>query len=432
MNKQFRLFFLLLVTLPFAACVPEPIEPAEPGKPFILYVNNEIGPLDAHIGVWLSDENGKVLAFRWVDGNDTARIMLPEIAESRRLDCTVAQITTIDASGSGVRDTAIHLKTYTALRSGETLNLRNLIYQQVTDLRIQFTNLNTLDSIIVPDGLTFSKPQAGNNFYGQYRIIHTGKFWVRVKVNGEPKWRFLQFNDINTDDITATVDVQLLPIIFSHSREVALPFSAAWSAKVNGITNLDSLLFFPMGDILRAPGGAVPVFNVLSFYEPIINEDFDPGPKPYSGFRISVSGKGNASEGYFASDKLYSTLPASIGDATFDVMVTPSLEDRFGAAIGSGDFDVLVFSRAIAGTPSVLWDAMIPGAAGTLYYRLPDLPQAVADLSPKLAGYQFGNQVQAYGESFANLSGYDAVTAKRLQNDDPLWQAKAAYTAKGR
>lgn len=75
----------------------------------------------------------------------------------------------------------------------------------------------------MPDGLTFARPQPSNNFSGFYRVVHTGKIWLRLKVNGEPNWRYMFFDNISGEALAATADVTLLPAMLTAPKNITLP-----------------------------------------------------------------------------------------------------------------------------------------------------------------------------------------------------------------
>lgn len=406
----------------------------ETPKSFVLTVDNSYNELQARIGVFMSDEDGVVKAFRWVNGEDTAQVLVPGDTGGKRYDCTVAKVVVLDAAGSGVRDTAITLTTYTNVKSGESIYMRAHNYKQVTDLRIQFTNITSIDSIIVSDGLTFSRPHPTNNFYGQYRVTHTGKFWARILINGEDKWRYMLFENISTPDIVATIDATLLPKIFASPTSIQLPFVTTWKYNVEGVVNLNASQFFPLGDLSRAPGGATPAFGELSVYEPIMNDIFNPGPKPYSSFRVQASGVGADPDGFiYQSDRYYPELPDALTVPTFSVVPSTSSTNRFSGVSCSGQFDLLSVTRSNAGSPSVSWEVlMAPPGNGIASYRLPELPNELSNLSFALSQYSFGNVVHATGEAYDQFLGYEPVIRKRMLNDDPFWQARAGFVAKGK
>lgn len=426
MNKKCSLLSLL-AALAFFSCKKDsaPIEPTEPV--FKITLNNEFNPLAAHFAAFLSDEDGKILVYKELPGSATTEIELPGTRTSDRFDCTVVKIVTLNAPGSGLKDTLVNLTTYTNLASGETIHLRDLNYQQTTDLNVIFTGVTSVDSIIVPDGLTFMRPEPSNNFNGQYRVLHTGKLWLRVRVNGEPMWRFIIFENVSGPTLSVTLDANLLLPIMAAPVHLTLPFSAAWQYKVDGLVDTAALKFLPLGDLLRAPGGAVPVFGELDIFQPIFNDVFNPQPKPYNGFRLQLSGEDISLGGYsYFSDFFYENLPNNLPAPAFDLLPTTLADNRLVATQCIGSFDVLAFKRARAGTPNIQWEVFAAPANGIVTYRLPDVPAELGAPFPALKNYDFGGQVRVRAESYERLD-YDAAIRRRLHNADPLWQARGGY-----
>ncbi|HRI59034.1 MAG TPA: hypothetical protein PK228_04915 [Saprospiraceae bacterium] len=415
-----------LVMLVFTCCEKN-TDPVPADTSFHITVNNEISPLDGRFGVFLSDTDGKILIYQEVPGGDTARLELPDTQSGDRFDCTVVKITTLEAPGSGIKDTSLFLTTYTGLKSGEKVNLRELNYFHVTDLFVTFTGVTSVDTIIVPDGLTFVRPQASNNFTGQYRVLHTGKIWLRVRVNGQPVWRFIVFNDVSGSTYTTTTDANLLLPIFAAPTNITLPFTAAWQYKVDGLVDTAALKFIAMGDLLRAPGGAIPVFDNVDIFEPVSNDVFNPGPKIYNGFRVRVDGSDNSPGGYtYFSDFFYTDIPTSLPEPAFDLSPTVLSDNRLVATQCTGNFDVLVFARNRAGTPNITWEVYTTPSNSIVSYRLPDVPETLGNQFPALKNYDFGGQVRARAESYQKLD-YESAIRNKLLNADPIWQAKAGY-----
>jgi hypothetical protein len=165
-----------------------------------------------------------------------------------------------------------------------------------------------------------------------------------------------------------------------------------------------------------------------------MNDIFNPGPKTYNGFRVQVSGSGADPDGYiYQSDRFYPELPDALAVPTFSVVPSTSSTNRFSGVSCSGQFDMLSVKRSNAGTPAFSWEVlMAPPANGIASYRLPDLPKELSNLSFALGQYSFGNVVHAQGEAYDQYLGYEPVMRKRMLNDDPLWQAKAGFVAKGK
>ncbi|MBV6443008.1 MAG: hypothetical protein EPGJADBJ_04736 [Saprospiraceae bacterium] len=425
MNNKLILLAAFAVSI-FLSCEKD-ATPAPTDQPFRITVKNEFSPLSGRFAVFLSADDGKVLVYREIPGVDTVLLEWPDTLADNRFDCTVVKITTIEAPGSGVKDTTLHLTTYTNLSSGESINLRELNYQQVTDLNVTFTGVTSVDTIIVPDGLTFVRPQPSNNFTGQYRILHTGQFWLRIRINGQPMWRFILFNDVNGPSLTTTVDANILLPIFAAPANLTFPFTAAWQYKVDGLVDTTALKFLAMGDLLRAPGGPIPVFSDVDIFEPVSNDVFNPGPKPYNGFRAQVNGSDASSGGYtYFSDFFYPDIPANLPAPAFDLLPTVLADNRLVATQCVGNFDVLVFSRTRTGTPNINWEVNTKPANGIVSYRLPDVPEALGNSFPALKNYDFGGQVRSKAESYEKLD-YESAIRQKLLNADPLWQAKGGY-----
>jgi hypothetical protein len=425
-------FFPLVFSLLFlAAC--DKFEPVPVVTPidFVLNVQNDLNELQAHFTVVLSDENGDIVAFREIPGDDTARVVVPDVGPDAQFNCTVAKVVILTAPGSGVKDTSITLQTYTNLSSGASIELRNHFYRRQTDVRIQFTQVSTIDSVMVSEGVTIARPQSNNQFSSHYQVYHTGSFWLRVMINGEGKWRFMKFDNIDTDEITASIDATLLPVIFATPKKIQLPYTTAWKYNLEGVMDLNKPQLYPLGDFLRAPGGQIPVYNEITAYEPIMNDIFNPEPKPYTGFRLQLNGVGSSPTGfYYQCDRVFSEIPSNISLPDFDAAVLSISNDRYAAVTCSGDFDVLTlqFSKG-----NVQWEVYLrPNTSSTVTYRLPELPAHLSNLTNTLKQYSFGKSILARAESFEQLVGYSAVIDRYMKNDDPLWRAKADYTAKGK
>lgn len=430
MSKKPALYLAVVVSA-FFACKKDPVVTPPADSFYSITLNNEYNLLQARLVVFLSDESGAVKAYRELPGSDTARLEVPGSSRSDRFDCTIVKIITVDAPGSGLRDTLIYLTTYINLPDGEIVNLRNPVQNQTTDLNVTFTGVTSVDSVIVPDGLTFVRPQSSNNFYGQYRVLHTGKLWLRVRVNGESMWRFILFDNVTTPTLDATLDANLLLPIFAAPKKITLPFTAAWEYNVDGIVDTAARKFLAMGDLIRAPGGAVPVYGSVDIFEPVSNDVFDPGPKPYKGFRIRLKGTGPVAGGYtYILDRFSADIPATVPVPAFDLQPTVLSDNRLVATQCIGNFDALVFSRHRSGTPNITWEVHTAPAAGVVAYRLPDVPDALGNQFAPLKKYDFGGQVTARAENYDNISSYELVLRRRLLNDDPLWQAKAGYLGK--
>jgi hypothetical protein len=240
-------------------------------------------------------------------------------------------------------------------------------------------------------------------------------------------WRFIVFNDVDGASLTTTIDANLLLPIFAAPSKMTFPFTTAWQYKVDGLVDTANLKFIAMGDLLRAPGGAVPVFNDVEIFEPVSNDIFNPEPKSYNGFRVRASGSDDGPGGYVYSCDFFSAgIPATLPAPAFDLLPTVLSDNRLVATQCVGDFDALVFARTRSGTPNITWEVYTTPFNGIVSYRLPDVPAALGDAFPALKNYDFGGQVRARAESYEKLD-YENAVRRKLRNNDPVWQAKAGY-----
>lgn len=401
--------------------------PVDPDPVFELFVKNDYPEIQAKYALFVSNEDGETLAFRWLASEDTTHFQVPNSSPNDRLDCSILRITTLEAPGSGVKDTSLTLTTYTQLSSGQQINLRDLFYEKASVLKFTLTGFNTLDSVVVSDALTFSRPHANNGYYGEYLVNNTGKCWMRVLINGEPFWRFLVFNNVTEIVDANVIDVSQLLSNFSPPIQMNLPFVTTWQYKLDGVVDTSKLEFFPLSDYIRAPGGAVPVYNSVKVFEPVNNDLFDPN-RPYTNlFRLQTTGVlGNANGYTYLSDRFYPAVPSSLPEPTFDLQATTLANNRAVAVTCVGDFDLLAFSRTRAGTPNIHWEVITKPTNGIVLYILPIVPQALASRYPALKNYEFNTQVRARAESYERLD-YEEIVQKRLLNADPLWKARAGY-----
>jgi len=425
MSYPIRLSVCLAICLGvFSACEKEPVvKPIPTDAPFAVNISNEFNELQALYAVFLSDSEGKVLAFRWLPGSDTAQVQVPGAAATDRLDCTVVKLTTHEAAGSGVTDTSLTIRTYTRLASGQNIHLRTPTYLQLTNLSIEFTHLTSLDTIIVPDGFTFVRPQPSNNFNGFYRVLHTGKMWLRLKVNGESNWRSMFFGNISGEALAASVDVTLLPAMLATPKNITLPFAAPWQYQIAGVVDTATRRLLALGDLSRTPGGAIPVFSDINVYEP--------QAQAFQGYRVAVTGSSNTPGGYtYSSDAFYPAVPGSLPLPSFDLEPTTAASQRFIAVKCVGAFDLLALARSRTGNPNINWEVLTqPTTNGIVTYRLPDVPAELGNRFSALKRYDFSPGTRVRAEQYERLD-YEGIINKMLRNDDPFWPAKAGYLSR--
>jgi hypothetical protein len=432
---KIHIFYFALLIGAATACNkanPGPILPTD--EHFRVHIDNEFNELQGRYAVWLSDEEGTIRAFRWAPGGDTCQIEVADSKAGEAFDCTVARVFGFETPGSGgLRDTTITLTTYTAMVDGETIHLRNLSYKRTTDLSFTLNNVSSFDSIIVADGLTFVKPHVSNGYSGLYQVEHTGRIWFRVLANNDPHWRYLYFDNIQGTSLNlGNLDINLMTLSFVHPTNIVLPFTAAWKYKVDGVVDTATLQFLPLGDLRRAPGGAEKILSSLDVYEPVANADFMPVPKPYNSFRVQANAT-SALNGYtYYTDDFYTKLPDQLTAPAFDLEPTFLSDNRSVAVRCVGDFDLLSFTRNYNSAElNISWEVLAKPANGVIITnRLPDVPKELSLAYVPLGTYQFNNLVQTRAENYSRLDGYQAVVRQRLQNADPLWQAKGGYTGR--
>jgi hypothetical protein len=279
--------------------------------------------------------------------------------------------------------------------------------------------------------IPFVVPKASNNYTGTYRVLHSGSFWLRIKVNGEAKWRFIAFENITAPNLNiGNLDVSIMPVLFASPSRIALPFTTDWKWNVEGVVDTGRSEYFPLGDLLRAPGGAVPIVNYLDIYQPLTNDVFfPPPPKPYdNGYRVQGSGT-DGNTGYHV-DQYFDSIPTTLPLPDWDLQSTTLANGRLIAVRCIGDFDVLAFGRSRSIQPAMNWEVVVPGQTGIVSYRLPDVPVDLANEFPVLKNYSFDNAVRARAESYKRSGDFSSVVRQRMRGNDLLWQAKAGYLAK--
>ncbi len=392
---------------------------------FTINVDNEVHILQARYAVFLSDKNGQTRAFRWIPGSDTARVTVPGSEPTDRFDCTVVKIEPFEAPGTGVRDTTVSLTTYTNLYNGANIHLHDANFLQNTDLFLKFTGISSVDSIVVPQGLTFAFPQSGNNFEGHYRVLHTGRIWFRVRVNGESNWRYALFENVNDANFSATLDLADLPELPAGPATLALPLLTDWNFELDRVLDLQKKEFLALGGNLRIPGGPIPVFGQINVYEP-------PGLSQNNGYRLRISGFDTNPGGYgYVCDKFFQNLPAGLQSPNFDILSASVADGRWVSIQCSGFIDLLSFTRRYTGAVEISWEALVASSnSGAVNYRLPNVPAELGDLYPVLKNYAFDPGVEVRAEGYDKLNAYPEVIARMMLKDNPLWQMDAGYFGK--
>lgn len=396
------------------SCTPTP--PEEPRPSYSIRFDNAFNLLQARYAAYLTDEEGKVVLFKWLPSSDTSSLTIP-FSNFNKYDCTVFKMVITPTATR--MDTAVEMISYSQVPNATTIYLRNTDPVVITDLKVQFTGLSTLDSIIVPNGLTFVKPQESTSFFGHYNVRHQGDFWLRARFDGDPHWKYMVFNNYHDADLTVSLDKNILPGFVNANDIIQLPFIAQWQYQIQGEVEGNESRLMPIGDLRRAPGGAIPLLTQL--------EVFRPESVNFSRYRVQVQGTTTNSDAYtYHCDQYFTNLPNSLPTPTFSIGSTTLGDSRLVGVQCSGDFNNLVISRTNSTIPSISWTAYaIPNKGGITTHRLPDVPTELGVLFSGLKNYAFGNQVLVRAEKYQTLTGFDAVQSKLFLNDDPNWKAKS-------
>ncbi|MEZ4893185.1 MAG: hypothetical protein R3A50_01500 [Saprospiraceae bacterium] len=424
---------LLLAICAAVSCKKDPF--VQPPSNYQVFVDNEFSELKGRFAIFVSDQStGELLAFRWIPGEDSIILQVPNSSPSDKFDCTILKVTTLTAPGSGVRDTTLTLTTYTDLPGDQQINLRDQVYQQGTNMTFNLTGFNTLDSVVVPDAYAILRPESFNNYEGEYYCYHSGKCWIRVLVDGDPFWRFVRFDNVNGSSLEAnTLNTDIFVSILAPPLKLNFPFASDWEYKVDGVVDSLNLEFFPLSGQLVAPGSYIPIIDRVDVFEPVNNDLFDPN-RPYSSLRVQTRGTEPDAGGYtYISDHFYGSIPAALPIPNFDVEETLLADKRLIAVNCVGDFDLLAFSRN-RGNPDthlhINWEVITKPNPGLLSYRLPDVPVELGSLYPPLKAYDFSGGVKARADAYDSSISYETILKNHLAKDDVLWQAKAGYLGK--
>ena len=100
-----RIALLLGLGLLFSLSCQKDNPPEPPGATnYEVTFHNSFNILETQYAAFLSDDDGTVRAFKWIPGNDTAHLTIPNVQTGDRFDCTVVKIVPLIAPGTGVRD----------------------------------------------------------------------------------------------------------------------------------------------------------------------------------------------------------------------------------------------------------------------------------------------------------------------------------------
>jgi len=419
-----RFLFSLLTILFLVSC--DKNDPPTPvgEERFSVTFHSAYSILQNETAGFLTDESGHVRVFQWLPGPGTTKITVPDAKPGERFDFSVAGIFTRAVPGTGLIDTFVSVRTYTNLADSAEFDLIPPGDAYETDFQIKFTGITTLDSIVVPNGVTFALPQPDNNFQGQYLVQHSGQFWCRVKVNGESKWRYLLLDNVTGSTINVARDATTLPDLPPSAASIGLPFFAAWTYRLDRALDPDHNKFLPIGPQFPIPGGVVPLFDAIQVLEP--------SGLPAHGYRLWFLGEDPAPGGSgYECDRFFSVLPGTLPALNVDIQPTSVADKRVIAVTSSGPVDVLSFTRF--GSPNISWEVFVaPASTGPTMYRLPDVPAELSNRFPSLKTYDLGNSVRVRAEAYDGFNSYDEAIKARMSGFDPLWQAKAGYLARSR
>ncbi|MBK8557507.1 MAG: hypothetical protein IPL65_17930 [Lewinellaceae bacterium] len=395
--------------------------PANTQLIYKITVHNHFTPIQAKCAAFIADADGRVSVFRWIPALDSVELEIPIASPSDRFDCTVVRIST--SLNQGQMDTSVLLQTYSRIRGGTEIHLRDNYYQQLTDVSLTFTGFNTFDTLVVPDGMSFEEPNASNGYKAIYKVRNTGKLWVRLKINGENNWRYASFEQSGTTPLVATLNTAQLPVLNTPVHTIQFPFLSNWTYKVDQMLDPSGLQLLPLGETIRVPGGLLPTWDKLGIQGV---PDF-----PSNGYRILAHGAQSAGSPYtYYTDAIYPELPDALPIPDFDLGQNGSNSNRIASIQCSGVFGVLRFLRSNTGQPSIHWEATVQPKTGPVTLTLPDVPTELAALFPDLANYNFGPSISVRGESYSRSNAYEEALLPMLLNNDPLWQAKAGYVGR--
>lgn len=421
----YRLILALFGTMILASC-DKTVNPAPgDGQAFTFTFNSAYSIVQYETAGFLSDEDGQVRVFQWLSGPGTTKLTVPDAKAGERFDFTLVGIHTLALPGTGVIDTFLTMRTYTHLANGAELDLIPVNNEIETLFQIKFNGISTLDSIVVPNGVTFELPQFDNGFQGQYLVRHNGQFWFRIKINAEPKWRYLIFDNVASSLLNITRDATTMPELPASSFSIGLPFFAGWSYRMDRAIDAGQNNLLTLAPQLPIPGGVMPLFDEIPVLEP--------AGLPNNGYRLWLMGNDAAPGGYgYECDRFFSTLPNVAPALNFDIQPTSLADKRLIAVTSSGPVDVLSFMRS-AVPNNMTWEVLTaPAATGPTVYRLPDVPVELSSLFPALMTYDFGSEVQVRAERYDLFDNYDAAIKVQMHPLDPLWRAKAGYVARRR
>lgn len=383
---------------------------------FNITLNNEFSLLQAKYAAFLTDQTGKVVAFSWLNSKDTTTLTLRNTDETT-FDCTIVK--TYNAGTLSSPDEKVELVTYTAVKNGALINLRNLDTEKMDDIKLQFINISSLDSLVFPESTALVTPQPSTNYFGNFRVKHSGDYWLLAKVNGDPSWRYFTFKNYATTVNPYYIDAALLPKMQNAIPKVKFPFTARWRYHIDGFLDVDQQKIIPLGDTYEEPDANVAIGDVLSVYRP---EDIT-----LTGYKLDVEGTMLAGSNSYTLriNRWYDALPTEVEAPDFTVKPTLINDNKQISVQCDGNFDALVVTRTTTGYPEIHWSAYLaPAPDSNVSYALPQIPEELATLYPQLASYAFDNGNVVRAERYRRLFGYEEMLATIFTNADYYWQTK--------
>ncbi len=384
--------------------------------PYTVTINNEFSLLEAKIGAFISNNAGEVEAFKWLTGSTVQNVGI-QFSDFETYDLTIVKVT-YSQTLPGFPEEQVELSTYKDVRHQTIINLRDLEFEEEANIKFQFSNLTTLDSLVVPEGTTLIAPEASNNYFGNYKINHTGDFWFFGKFNGQSDWKYFTFKNFSPTTNTFNINANLLATMAQSAPKIQLPFEARWRYHLDGILDVDNNKIIALGDILEEPDERVGISNQLEIFKP---EDIF-----INGFKVELEGTKNGPDGYtYHINRFYSILPNFIDAPTFDISPTLVNDNRNMGVACTGDFDGLVATRTIGGTPTIIWETYLPPLAnGIVTNKLPELPEEIRTRYPKLGNYAFDGGIKVRAERYKLLFGFEDLLFTKFENADAFWQTK--------
>ena len=407
----------VLFLLGLLAC--EKSIPADPidSNNYTLILHNEYNLLEAQLAAFVCDAEGTPIGFRWLNAKDSTHLELPNTSTSDRFDCNLVKMTISNAFG--FPDTTLEVRSFEQIRSGTEIYLRENFFQQLSNLNLKISGLNSLDSIVVSDGLPFDIPAASNNYEGVYRVLHSGKILVRLLVDGESDWRYTVVDNVQSDTVSLDLQASTMPVLSSTPKRMNFPFLDDWDYNVDAVINLSTPELLPLGGLLRQPGGLQPNLSFVDLWD-------IPGNIP-SQYRIRALGTAPGPNGaVYEREALYSDIPQQLEEPLFEIQLAGPVQNDQVEVSSSGVYATIHFIRNFDRQGMhIEWEFVQQAETGNIQNRLPQLPTELSTLFPELGQYQFGNLVRVKGTFFDQNNVYDAALAPQFLNQDPLWRAKA-------